>query len=170
MNILNLKYFYRIRVGTFNVNGKLPSQDLASWVGGHPPLSDVDEKGQFIPPLRRLSTLSLGEIGVDDAAAEGLYLILPSNHSYRKFFLLTLELSHLEVNTQKSVTTSPMSSTLTLSNINDTPDMLVLGFQEVDLSTEALLYSTGTTREDAWCKAALAGLGDKAILYEKVRA
>ncbi len=49
------------------------------------------------------------------------------------------------------------------------PDILVLGFQELDLSTEALLYSTKTTREDAWCTAVFAGLGEKAVLYEKVR-
>lgn len=54
--------------------------------------------------------------------------------------------------------------------MDDIPDILVLGFQEVDLSTEALLYSTGSTREDAWYKAALAGLGEKAVLYEKVGA
>ncbi len=50
------------------------------------------------------------------------------------------------------------------------PDMLVLGFQELDLSTEALLYSTKTAREQAWCMAAFAGLGEKAVLYEKVGA
>ena len=49
------------------------------------------------------------------------------------------------------------------------PDLLVLGFQELDLSTEALLYSTKTVREDAWCTAVFAGLGEKAVLYEKVR-
>jgi phosphatidylinositol-bisphosphatase len=48
------------------------------------------------------------------------------------------------------------------------PDMLVLGFQELDLSTEALLYSTSTVREDAWCVAIFAALGEKAVLYEKV--
>ena len=49
------------------------------------------------------------------------------------------------------------------------PDMLVLGFQELDLSTGALLYSSETTREEAWCTAVFAGLGEKAVLYEKVR-
>jgi phosphatidylinositol-bisphosphatase len=48
------------------------------------------------------------------------------------------------------------------------PDLLVLGFQELDLSTEALLYATRTLREDAWVSAILAGLGEKGILYEKV--
>ena len=52
----------------------------------------------------------------------------------------------------------------------DDPDMLVLGFQELDLSAEALLYSTKTVREDAWCMAVFAGLGEKAALYEKVGA
>ena len=48
------------------------------------------------------------------------------------------------------------------------PDLLVLGFQELDLSTGALLYSSETVREDAWCTAALAGLGEKAEKYQKV--
>jgi phosphatidylinositol-bisphosphatase len=48
--------------------------------------------------------------------------------------------------------------------------MLVLGFQELDLSTEALLYSTGSSREDSWCMAVFAALGEKAVEYEKVRA
>lgn len=53
-----------------------------------------------------------------------------------------------------------------LANPED-PDLLVLGFQELDLSTEALIYSTGTLREDAWCLAVLAALGEKAVNYEK---
>ena len=48
------------------------------------------------------------------------------------------------------------------------PDILVLGFQELDLSAGALLYSSETTREDAWCVAVFAGLGEKAELYQKV--
>lgn len=47
--------------------------------------------------------------------------------------------------------------------------MLVLGFQELDLSTEALLYATSTLKEDEWLTAIFAGLGEKRLLYEKVR-
>jgi hypothetical protein len=47
--------------------------------------------------------------------------------------------------------------------------MLVLGFQELDLSTEALLYTTSTLKEDEWLTAIFAGLGEKRVLYEKVR-
>lgn len=54
-----------------------------------------------------------------------------------------------------------------LDNPGD-PDMLVFGFQELDLSTEALLYSTSSVREDAWCRAIFASLGEKATSYEKV--
>ena len=49
------------------------------------------------------------------------------------------------------------------------PDMFVLGFQELDLSAEALIYYASTVREDAWCLAIFAALGEKAIKYEKVR-
>lgn len=59
-------------------------------------------------------------------------------------------------------------------NINDDkvdpdPDMLVFGFQELDLSAGALIYSVDQTREDAWTAAILAGLGEKAELYVKAR-
>jgi hypothetical protein len=59
-------------------------------------------------------------------------------------------------------------SLLPTSEVDRDPDMIVLGFQEIDLSTEALLYSTGTVREDAWFMAVMAGLGEKGALYEKV--
>lgn len=49
------------------------------------------------------------------------------------------------------------------------PDIFVLGFQELDLSAEALIYYASTAREDAWCLAIFAALGEKAINYEKVR-
>ena len=51
---------------------------------------------------------------------------------------------------------------------DEDPDMIVLTFQELDLSAGALLYSTETTREDAWFTAAMAGLGEKATMYTKV--
>ena len=49
------------------------------------------------------------------------------------------------------------------------PDMFVLGFQELDLSAEALIYYSSSAREDAWCHAIFAALGEKVIKYEKVR-
>ena len=49
------------------------------------------------------------------------------------------------------------------------PDIFVLGFQELDLSAEALIYYASTAKEDAWCHAIFAALGEKAIKYEKVR-
>jgi phosphatidylinositol-bisphosphatase len=48
-------------------------------------------------------------------------------------------------------------------------DMFVVGFQEVDHSTEAFFNFNGPAREDAWTVAILAALGDKAEQYEKVR-
>lgn len=48
-------------------------------------------------------------------------------------------------------------------------DMLVVALQEVDLSTEAFFNFIGPAREDAWTVAILAGLGDKAERYEKVK-
>ena len=51
---------------------------------------------------------------------------------------------------------------------SDDPDVIVVGFQELDLSAGALLYSTETLRENAWTSAVFAGLGEKRELYDKV--
>ncbi|EKM78327.1 hypothetical protein AGABI1DRAFT_101055 [Agaricus bisporus var. burnettii JB137-S8] len=85
-----------LRLGTFNVNGKLPSQDLSSWIQG-----------------------------VSTSIAEPV-------------------------------------------NNDPGPDVLALGFQELDLSTEALIYSVGSAREDAWTMAIKAALGEKGMDYEKL--
>lgn len=62
-----------------------------------------------------------------------------------------------------------MLPTLThIHEIDEDPDILVVGFQELDLSAGALLYSAETLREDAWTSAVFAGLGEKIGLYDKV--
>jgi inositol polyphosphate 5-phosphatase INPP5B/F len=107
--ILNEKYTRprlmgqrRIRVGTFNVNGKSPAQDLSTWLGNEPPSSHVNNnEGQ-------------GEASTPEA------------------------------------------------------DMLIMGFQEVEHSTEAFFNFAGRAREESWTEAILAALGDKAERYEKV--
>ena len=77
-------------MGTFNANGKMPSQDLSTWVQGQifaAPTSALakavggEEKDEtFLPPLRRLSSLSLGlGLGNRDAGKEennGVFIIL----------------------------------------------------------------------------------------------
>ena len=68
----------RVRLGTFNVNGNFPSQDLSVWVQGNHHLEvDVESKAEekpseappvatagypSIPKLKNISPLSLGEI------------------------------------------------------------------------------------------------------------
>ncbi|KNZ81328.1 Inositol polyphosphate 5-phosphatase OCRL-1 [Termitomyces sp. J132] len=101
---LNSQYRLKIRIGTFNVNGKLPSQDLSSWI------------------LSQASTSSA------------------------------------------NVFSNSLSKNISPTAAN----LLVLGFQELDLSTEALIYSSATAREDAWCRAVFAALGEKMELYEKL--
>ncbi|KAH8997936.1 DNase I-like protein [Lactarius akahatsu] len=115
-----------IRAGTFNVNGKLPFQDLSTWFGAMQQFSDTqsDKRRHLTPPS--------GEPSV------GRSSVLP-----------------LEEQNDKASTTSE-------------PDLLVVAFQEVDHSTEALFYTTGPAREDAWTAAILAALGEKAEKYEKL--
>ncbi|KAG1752256.1 DNase I-like protein [Suillus lakei] len=126
-----------IRTGTFNVNGKMPSQDLSPWLR---PTKRDSEKSGWISPLKSISPLDILSNPID-----------------------------------KQVTSSLGASSVTLAHeslnneaITSDPDLFVLGFQELDLSTEALLYATSTVKEDAWVEAILAGLGERGILYEKL--
>ena len=47
-------------------------------------------------------------------------------------------------------------------------DLIVLGFQELDLSTEALLITSTTLREDLWCEALMRDLAELGDQYVKV--
>ncbi|KAL6304662.1 DNase I-like protein [Sparassis latifolia] len=169
----NEKASIRIRTGTFNVNGKMPSQDLSVWVQGR--MLGVTE---LIPPLAEISPLSLGEVVKDPMDDRVIGKDIKNSTSEGPTCTRTLR-----VETLTTADSTPSSSTASatgtvvqnrpepgIDTIEDStdPDLIVLAFQELDLSTEALLYSTKTLREDAWCMAAFAGLGEKAVLYEKL--
>lgn len=115
----------RLRVGTFNVNGKPPLEDLAAWTRG------PESFASKLPPLQNLSPLS---IGLSERPPSDLRRASSSN----------------------------------ASSLDRDPDIFVFGFQELDLSTEALLYSTSTIKEDSWTAAIFASLGSKASQYTKV--
>ncbi|VDB96528.1 unnamed protein product [Peniophora sp. CBMAI 1063] len=143
----------RIRVGTFNVNGKLPSQDLSAWVAGNEgPNNDAkggDDWEKLIPPLKELSPLSLGD---------GTPKLGPSEVPAR--------------DTSQDIPQKPTSARIysqpSIKGDDFEPDLLVLGFEELDLSAGALVVGSSTSREEAWTKAALAGLGDRGEAYEKI--
>lgn len=126
-----------IRTGTFNVNGKMPSQDLSPWLR---PTKRNSEISGWISPLKAISPLDILPNPVDEQMTTSLGAS-------------SATLAHASLNNDAKVSD---------------PDLLVLGFQELDLSTEALLYATSTAREDAWVEAILAGLGERGILYEKL--
>lgn len=163
-------HYTRLRIGTFNVNGKLPSQDLSAWVRG----ISIADANKYIPPLKQLSPFSIGDITKDplDTANSLVTASLSSSHVHLTAF------SAAQVHTDSGATPdAPDAPELPASeppsnqdDEDDDADLIVLGFQELDLSTSALLYSTETTREDAWLTAVLAGLGEKAAAYEKVSA
>ena len=140
----------RIRLGTFNVNGKAPSQDLYPWLRCSEYESQV--KTGWISPLK----LSPFEVVSPDPLYQGSFVPSVS--------WLSIESSlFVELLGNNSLTSSAQSQSF------GDPDLLVLGFQELDLSTEALLYTTTTLKEDEWLTAIFAGLGEKRVLYEKVR-
>ncbi|KAK0226427.1 DNase I-like protein [Armillaria fumosa] len=128
-----------IRLGTFNVNGKEPSQDLSSWIQGN---NTNAHDLKTIPPLKVVSPLLMGEVAQNP-------LDSTADVRYREPEADPIPLDP-DPYTQKQ------------------PDVFVLGFQELDLSTEALIYSTGTAKEDAWCMAVFAALGEWGEHYVKL--
>ncbi|KAI0088373.1 Endonuclease/exonuclease/phosphatase [Irpex rosettiformis] len=179
----------RMRIGTFNVNGKLPSQDLAAWVQpqtqGHPVL----ENWKFIPPLPEVSPFEL-EVSTTrplDVAMSDL-TVTDKNDKDGPSVKGSVETPTPSISVDSDVMVAhggdenaaqevfDVSHTHGNSNevkkattiLQGDSDLIVLGFQELDLSAGALLYSTETTREDAWFGAAMAGLGEKAEHYVKL--
>ncbi|KAF8961879.1 DNase I-like protein [Flammula alnicola] len=139
-----------LRLGTFNVNGKMPSQDLSAWVQKNVNTikkTAVEDESPSLPPMSKVSPISLGEVVMNPFDR-----ILHNPKSAAS--------TEEKGKEEQSLRVDPSDP--------DDPDMLVLGFQELDLSTEALIYSTGTVREDAWCLAVIASLGEKAVKYEKL--
>ncbi|KAF9224893.1 DNase I-like protein [Gyrodon lividus] len=120
----------KIRLGSFNVNGKPPSQDLSPW-------------------LRRFAMQSQDKAGWTSPLK-----------------LSSVELSSDPLHQELDESDSPVSTT-DIQVFGD-PDLFVLGFQELDLSTEALLYATSTLKEEAWVTSIFAALGEKGVLYEKL--
>lgn len=74
-------------------------------------------------------------------------------------------MSNLSVSDAASIASN---STAQIPLPDDLPDVLVFAFQELDLSTEALIYTTGTLKEEQWCTAIFAALGEHQIAYSKI--
>ncbi|KAI3614190.1 oculocerebrorenal syndrome of lowe [Moniliophthora roreri] len=147
-----------IRIGTFNVNGKMPSQDLAAWVRGS--VESSSKSSSTLPPLKDISPLSMGEVAknpIDQAVKASNISIETSSSTLRP-----------DATEDRSFDPREPPILPVDPEYRDDPDILVFGFQELDLSTEALLYSTSTVREEAWCTAIFAALGEKRDLYEKL--
>ncbi|KAI1792704.1 DNase I-like protein [Ganoderma leucocontextum] len=159
----------KIRIGTFNVNGNLPSQDLSAWVRGQTHQSGSGP----IPPLKETVPLQT-TIAPKDLLEERLdpgNTIPPDDTQPDASSIATSSDTTASVATAVEVTSTETTVSDPPSDVAEDPsdpDMLILGFQELDLSTEALLYSVKTAREEAWCTAVFAGLGEKAVLYEKL--
>ncbi|KAG7449826.1 DNase I-like protein [Guyanagaster necrorhizus] len=202
-----------IRLGTFNVNGKMPSQDLSSWIQEN----DTNAHDlSIIPPLTDISPLSVGEVKrnpLDNAVDIRSSISAPPTPSTLVPSSTVSSLSYSSASSTRVIQSPPPFPSTTSSAMiepassasaftaytytqpselsyspsdigqeleadpipldpdpytQNQPDVFVLGFQELDLSTEALIYSTGTAREDAWCMAIFAALGEWGEHYVKL--
>jgi hypothetical protein len=136
-----------IHAGTFNVNGKLPhdSTDLSLWLG-------QAKQESTIPPMPAVSPLEVPLPSDDDLSSTP-----------------TQEGSKLSAST--STKSHKKASSYFPKRL---ADIIALGFQELDLSTTALIYATDKSREEAWSKIVLRTLNSgssasKDGVYVKVR-
>lgn len=168
----------RLRLCTFNVNGKIPTQDLSSWVqgninGGVPDkentesITGANEKpSPTFPPLQRISPFSVPEFTFDWRMTFTLYYQLNPTLNFISANWRRQQSTEAEASQTDSVSKEfPIRVDLVDP---DEPDVYVFAFQELDLSAEALLYSTSTAREDLWYQAIISALGEKGVKYEKV--
>ncbi|PVF98730.1 DNase I-like protein [Serendipita vermifera] len=166
-----------------------PPEATHSWMAAYSP-STVDRRiiSQLMRPadLRRLhhgpslSTAFAGEPGDEDADAVlirddwVLNQVRARKDEYASTHSIRVRIGTFNVNGQ-----SPNASIRSWINGHDEPserlsldgsadpDIFIFGFQELDLSTGALLYSTSNLLEIAWTDAIIAALGQKSILYTK---
>jgi inositol polyphosphate 5-phosphatase INPP5B/F len=164
------------------VNGKMPSQDLSTWIGEKLSLPVTDVPSNLIPPLKEISPLSMDGLIVNPLFKKGVDLSLADGNVRGSLSELAqwrlkvqIKADQSDFRTTQVILSRPtaLSAYTKIEPVDkghpEDVDLIVLGFQELDLSTEALLYSTTTLREDAWTSAALAALGEKGDRYDKVR-
>ncbi|KIJ42241.1 hypothetical protein M422DRAFT_780052 [Sphaerobolus stellatus SS14] len=145
-----------LRIGTFNVNGKLPSQSLASWVLGRTKKVSLDENSPKQPtmPTDEKDSIEHESHPISDSAS------VVTSTSFSKSALNTPD-AH-------TLTSSFPSTPGLLEDPSELSDIFVFGFQEVDLSTEGLLYRASSTRDDAWTAAIFQALGKASDNYVKL--
>ncbi|KLO08776.1 DNase I-like protein [Schizopora paradoxa] len=129
----------KLKIGTFNVNGKIPSQDLSQWI--RPQNAKISTNGTMtLPPIKNISPFTLTNEDVQD------YLALKAKGD----------------NDDKATSEEGVDIN------NSDPDILVFGFQELDVSAEALLISYTTDREDMWLNSIFSALGEAGESYTKL--
>ncbi|KAF8581126.1 DNase I-like protein [Ramaria rubella] len=160
-NEYNQRRALRLRTGTFNVNGKPPTQSLVPWIWGTTSAVDPDSEarlsseseGKDLPPWVATNKTASSMTGSEasETSSDGTSTATPG----------------MQASGPTSTISSPSSSIFPDSH-RDLPDLFVLGFQELDLSTEALVYSTSTIKADAWVAAIFSALGKNAVHYTKL--
>ncbi|KAJ2922908.1 hypothetical protein H1R20_g14166, partial [Candolleomyces eurysporus] len=120
---------------------------------------------------RKRKTSVSGLVTLDSGNDNRNSIYSRNNHKFSSYFTACQEYVTVIARTSSSQASEKTAAEETIDPVDPDdidPDVYVLGIQELDLSTEALLYSLGTAREDAWCRAVFASLGEKAEKYEKL--
>jgi phosphatidylinositol-bisphosphatase len=128
----------RVHVGTFNVNGKLPADglDVRPWLG--------------LPPAR-------AAVQASKPVPVGAETVLPPIPAVSP---LSMRDVPAEQAAAATAGTQATAGNTVAPGDGARPDLVVLAFQELDLSTSALIYAAERSREEAWARVALEALND----------
>lgn len=164
------RLLYRLRIGTFNVNGKPPVQSLVPWVWASSSRSDsVDIRSpQDLPKQEGLHELSDIDPSLPNASSDDDPKLLTTDILDSSSVDNSTAASFGVQSSKDTLAQSPPPSSIISGNDEDLPDIFVLGFQELDHSPEALIYSTSTLKADSWISCIFTALGENAVNYTKV--
>ncbi|KAH7096955.1 DNase I-like protein [Auriculariales sp. MPI-PUGE-AT-0066] len=163
----------RLRMCSFNVNGKdapAPTDHvpaLGHWInplGGTPGLATPTGKTSLSREFTTTPTMGGRNMNSATVASPGSSRAVKSPAMVRSDTLFSAGGADVDVDLKENEEEEEEEE-----EEGDEPDLLVVTLQELDLSTEALIYATNPARDDAWTAAVVAALGHRADGDEYVK-
>ncbi|KAL7419973.1 hypothetical protein Q5752_004936 [Cryptotrichosporon argae] len=156
-----------------------------AWLAYYAQDKDDPHKAMSVVTLTPSGSASSLDRAFDEAPADEAGDDAQPNPFAEGFSRTTFMRARLKAREAKWASTKQLKIRLSTYNVNDRipplgtkelaplvgdDDVLVLGLQEADLRSSAMLVSQGSERADAWEKAMLDALGERSGEYEKIAA
>ncbi|KZV85961.1 DNase I-like protein [Exidia glandulosa HHB12029] len=157
----------RLRICSYNVNGQNPPtreeavKALGSWIRTQPP---GRARADSLPPSETSTVLASETSSIDTKVSDTTPPATPKPPTRGATLPAPGKVDGTNVTVPDIVrvdSPTPIGHRASVTKDETEPDILVVGFQELDLSTEALLYREDPAREEAWTAAIIEALGQR---------